>query len=37
MIGRDGTIRHCSSSTGCLAELTESGEETVSPRAVWAG
>lgn len=28
MIGRDGTIRHCSSSTGCLAELTESGEET---------
>lgn len=28
MIGRDATIRHCSSSTGCLAQLTDSGEET---------
>jgi len=28
MIGRDGSIRHCSSSDGRLAELTDAGEET---------
>ena len=27
MIGRDGTIRHCTSSDGRLADLTETGEE----------
>jgi uncharacterized protein len=27
MIGRDGNIRHCSSSDGRLAELTDAGEE----------
>jgi len=28
MIGRDGSIRHCSSSNGRIADLTETGEET---------
>jgi uncharacterized protein len=28
MIGRDGSIRHCSSSDGRLADLNEAGEET---------
>jgi uncharacterized protein len=28
MIGSDGSIRHCSSSTGRIADLTETGDET---------